>query len=388
MYERKKEFMRNDELYQERIERIEKAIKFETIDRIPVIYMGSAFSPRYMGMTIAEFCEKPESATNVTLATLARLSHFGEIDGLNTAAAGRITPGLTALWLSQIAVPGRDLPPDVLWQVREQEIMTRDDYDFIVDKGWQAFLVNHLPKVIDMEEWKEFIAHNRTKRTALTDRYKEEGYVIMTGGYAVIPFEYFCGARSMGKFFLDLHRIPDRVQAAMDAAFNDIVRMCIDGTKASGFSGVWLGGWRGASSFLSPKMWNRFVWPYFKRFAYALIEAGLMPILHLDQDWTRDIEYMTELPPKKCLLNPDGMTDVRKFRELVGDRMAAMGDIPANLFAIGCPEDIRAYIRDLVKDIGPEGLLLCPGCDAPINTKPENMEAFVAASNEFGAFKR
>ena len=30
------------------------------------------------------------------------------------------------------------------------------------------------------------------------------------------------------------------------------------------------------------------------------------------------------------------------------------------------------------------GLILCPGCDAPINTKPENMAAFVAAAREYG----
>ena len=81
------------------------------------------------------------------------------------------------------------------------------------------------------------------------------------------------------------------------------------------------------------------------------------------------------------------MTDIRKFKELVGDRMAVMGDVPAALFASGSPEDIRSYVRDLVRDIGPTGLLLCPGCDAPINTKPENMEAFVSASNEFGAVR-
>ena len=37
--------------------------------------------------------------------------------------------------------------------------------------------------------------------------------------------------------------------------------------------------------------------------------------------------------------------------------------------------------RDL---FGNTGLILCPGCDAPINTKPENMEAFVAAAREYG----
>jgi uroporphyrinogen-III decarboxylase len=376
--------MSNEALYQERCDRIGKAIRLEPVDRIPVIYIGSAFSPRYMGMTIAEFCEKPESAASVTLAALERLSRFGDIDGVNTAAAGRITPGLTALWLSKLAVPGRDLPPDSLWQVREQEIMTRDDYDFIIEKGWMAFLGNYLPKVIDMGEWQEFITQSQTTRGPLVERYKEHGYVVLTGGYVSTPFEYFCGGRSMEKFFLDLYKIPDKVQAAMDVAFPDIVRMSIGSSKMSGLPGVWLGGWRSASALLAPKLWNRFVWPYFAKIADAVVEAGLIPILHLDQDWTRDLARLAELPPKKCLLNPDGMTDIRKFKELVGDRMAVMGDVPAALFASGSPEDIRSYVRDLVRDIGPTGLLLCPGCDAPINTKPENMEAFVAAGREFG----
>jgi len=40
------------------------------------------------------------------------------------------------------------------------------------------------------------------------------------------------------------------------------------------------------------------------------------------------------------------------------------------------------YLRDLVRLFEARGLLLCPGCDAPINTKVENMEAFIAAAHE------
>jgi len=92
-----------------------------------------------------------------------------------------------------------------------------------------------------------------------------------------------------------------------------------------------------------------------------------------------------KLPAKKCVLNPDGMTDIRKAKENLGDHMAVMGDMPAQLFATDTPDDVYKYIRDLIKDVGPTGLILCPGCDAPANTKPENMEAFVAASHEFGS---
>ena len=31
-------------------------------------------------------------------------------------------------------------------------------------------------------------------------------------------------------------------------------------------------------------------------------------------------------------------------------------------------------MRDLIRDVGPTGLILCPGCDAPFNSKPENLD--------------
>jgi uroporphyrinogen-III decarboxylase len=115
-----------------------------------------------------------------------------------------------------------------------------------------------------------------------------------------------------------------------------------------------------------------------------MVEVGITPVLHWDQDWTRDLVRLQELPAGKCILNPDGMTDVKKFKELVGDRMAMMGDVPAAMFAAGTPDDVHKYVRELIDLFGNTGLILCPGCDAPINTKPENMEAFVAAAREYG----
>jgi uroporphyrinogen-III decarboxylase len=373
--------MNSAALYQERFDRIQKAIHLEPVDRIPVVYMGVAFAPRYMGMSIAEFCVDPEATVKMNLAAMDKL---GGLDGINLAGAGRITAILTAMWLSRLGVPGRDLPPDSLWQVREAEVMTIDDYNFIIKNGWQAFLGSYLPRVIDMSEFGEAMGWLMANQARCMSTYRERGYVPVCGAATSPPYEYFCGGRSMQKFIFDLHRIPDKVQAAMDAIMPDIIGQAIGIARASGVAGVWVGGWRSASALISPKLWDRFAWPYFVKIVYALVEAGLTPVLHWDQDWTRDLGRLRELPAKKCILNPDGMTNIHKFKEVAGDRMAMMGDVPATMFAAGTPEDIYNYVRNLVHLFGSTGLILCPGCDAPINTKPENMEAFVAAGREYG----
>ena len=155
--------------------------------------------------------------------------------------------------------------------------------------------------------------------------------------------------------------------------------------EQSGIRRVWVGGWRSASALLAPKLWDEFVFPYFQQVVSALAEKDVISVLHLDQDWTRDLARLRELPAGKCILNPDGMTDIRKAKEILGDHMAILGDVPPGLLASGTPDDVYNYVRDLIKDIGPQGLLLCPGCDAPINAKGENMVAMYEAGREFGA---
>lgn len=371
--------MSDDVLYTQRLDRIERTIRLEKTDRVPVVYSGAAFSPRLVGMSMAKYCEDPEVAADVTIAAMDRIGGF---DGINAPATGRITPGLSLSWLSRIAVPGRDLPPESLWQVCEDEVMTHADYDTIIERGWQSFLAGYLPKVIDPEELRKFMDWSQSMTVPMIQKYLDHGYAVICGGLGTIPFEFFCGGRSMEKFFFDLYRMPDKVQTAMDRAFPEIIEMTIGTAKMSGRKGVWLGGWRSASALLAPKLWDRFVWPYYIKFANALLDAGLTPVLHWDQDWTRDLVRLQELPAKRCILNPDGMTDMKKFKELVGDRMAMMGDVPASLLSTGTPDEVYSYATDLIKLFGSTGLILSSGCDIPVNAKPENVKAMVAAGNE------
>jgi uroporphyrinogen-III decarboxylase len=373
--------MDNEAIYQERLSRIEKAIHLEQVDRIPVVYQGPAFPPHFSGKSMGKFCLDPDFALDVTLSTLDRFQGF---DGVNAHQGGVIPAMLSFQWLSRIAIPGRDLPENSLWQVHESGLMTVEDYDMIVNKGWNAFLDYFLPKIVDMSLMKANQDWMVAKLPTVLKRFREHGLVLITGGLTTIPFEFFCGGRSMQQFFLDLYRIPDRVKAAMDVVLPDLIQFGINGAKLSGAKRIWVGGWRAASQLLAPKLWDKFVFPYYYEMVNALAENGVMSVLHFDQDWTRDLKRLLELPAKKCLFNPDGMTDIRKAKEILGHHMAIMGDVPASLFAMGTPEDIYKYVKDLVRDIGPTGLILAPGCDAPINTRPENMEAFLAAGQELG----
>jgi len=148
---------------------------------------------------------------------------------------------------------------------------------------------------------------------------------------------------------------------------------------ALGVTGVWLGGWRSASEFLSPKLWERFVLPYYKQMVDVVIEAGVTPILHFDSNWTRDLSYFKDFPKGTCVLSLDGMTDIYKAKEVLGGHMCLMGDVPPSMLTLGTPDQVHEYSSNLVRDIGPSGFILAQGCCIPPDAKPENVAAMIAA---------
>jgi hypothetical protein len=62
------------------------------------------------------------------------------------------------------------------------------------------------------------------------------------------------------------------------------------------------------------------------------------------------------------------------------DYMCIMGDVPASMLFLDTPENVYAYCRQLVRELGPERFILQSGCDIPANAKLENVKAMVAAS--------
>ena len=362
----------NEELYAIHEKRIRDAVALKTPDRIPVVPNGPAWPGRAMGVKISEIATNPVVSRK---AVIDAYTGLGEIDGIQSPAYHVCT--LSIQWLSKVKVPGRDLPADDLWQVDEAEIMKLEDYDAIVAEGFAPWLDRYYKERLPgtLEEFGGFAA---TIPDALA-LCRERGVVPMTPAVATIPYEYFCGGRSMKEFLLDLFRHGDRVQAAMDAALPVLIQNMRDVIRGLGIMGLWIGGWRSASEFVSPRLWNRFVFPYFKAMVDAAVEEGAIPVLHFDANWTRDLELLKEFPKGKCVLSLDGKTDIFKAKGILGDHMCIMGDVPPALFSLGTPKEVAAYCKRLINEVGPSGFILSSGCDVPIDARYENVKAMVDA---------
>lgn len=362
----------NQELYNERLNRIKKAVALETPDRVPVVPAGIGFCAYHMGVKTSEFCINAELSHKTMLDSFTSL---GELDGVQESLFH--ISSLGSLWLSRFKLPGRDLPENTIWQADEVEIMTVEDYDTIIDKGFSYFLADYYKNRLD--DLGAQLKQNAPFYPLAAKNFREAGLVVMQSGAFTIPYEMFCGGRTLVKFNKDLYKIPDKVQAAMDIAMPEMLNAVKSRLSISQPVAVWVGGWRAASEFLSPKIWRRFVWPYFKQVVEAVVAEGVIPVLHLDSNWERDLEFFRELPKSKCIFSPDGSTNIFKVKEVLGDHMCIMGDVPAAMLTIGTPEDVYNYSNKLIREIGPSGYILSTGCDLPFNARVENVKAMIAA---------
>lgn len=355
--------------YDERLARIKAAINLEPVDKIPLISGLAAVAAPFTGTPMTAFLNDMELNCTVNIKATDMI---GDVDGIQASLAS--PEGLPAIWLSRIKVPGRGLPENELWQVLESELVTQDDYDIILRDGFGPWYSNFMKEKLDdpITRMKPLVEYGPTAN----QRFRDAGYVVLKDGALMTPFEMLCGGRSMEAFLVDdLIEIPEKV----DAVFAEVHKFNLERytkrfeSDAKPF-GVWIGGWRGTPETLNPVMFERFSWKYYREMVDLCIQYGVIPIMHLDACWNMGLEKFKDIPAKKGIMALDGKTDIQKAKEIAGDTMCIMGDVPAEMLAFGKAEKVYDYVTHLINTVGPVGYMCCSGCDIPFNAKLENVQ--------------
>lgn len=365
-------------LYDQNLQRTLNAVQMKQVDKIPYSFNGPAYMAKRQGLKISEFLDNPKKATEAAIAFCK--AHPG-VDSIHSPTMNAYT--LPILWLSEVKVPGVDLPDDELWQLHEMERMSFEDYQEIIDKGYTKWVMKYMHDKIG-DPMPKMLANKLKSGNVAKRLQKEAGIPLMNYASIGSPIEGFCGARQMMNFFMDIMEEPEIVKEAMDKAAPFLENLFITQLKGSKPVGAWIGGWRAAPQLMSHDTFMEFVWPYIKRLVDIAIAHGAVPVLHFDSCWERELETLKELPERKCILMLDGSTDMRKAREVLDDRMCLMGDVPSSMLAFGTPTEVYDYCTNLIRDVGPKtGLILSSGCDCPLNAKDENVDAMIQASLDF-----
>jgi hypothetical protein len=360
-------------------ERIWSAIRLERPERTPIV-------PTLLPEPAAGLAgfSQAEVASDGRKAVSAIFQVFDEYGGWENPYPAAYTPiqlQASGVFPMRMRIPGVDLPADVPFQLDEAEILQPDDYDRIAEMGLERFhFDDFLWRITDLEPGElsgTLEALGAGGALFLAECAKRDARPLFLGS-ALHPFFVLSLMRSLVPFTQDLYYDSEPVERALRRMTADLIAERIQFVKQSGID-IWLLTEERASGFFfPPKVFERFWWPYTREIVEAFWSEGIVTLFHLDTCWDKNISYFRELPRGSAILELDGTTDIVAAKEALRGHLCLKGDVPAALLSVGRPEEVEAYCRKLIDEVGDDGgFILGSGCSVPPNARPENFRAMI-----------
>ena len=297
---------------------------------MPTALVYDAFAAKVTGVKMSDYVQSVDVATDAALQTADLLPGMDAIQFPTTTPAV-----LGLLWLSRVDLPGVELPDDSLWQMHEEGLMTVDDYDRIVEMGYGpwvgSFIGQHLSHLVPGA-----MALGAGTPRAIGE-FLSRGIVVFSPAATTIPYEHLL-RRSLDE---GVHPRPaPRARqgrgghASLSAGAQ--AHRARDGHDAAPHGDV---GGRLALGQRVPlaQALGPFRLAVRGRDGPRRRRRGGHPVLHFDANWDRDLERFKELPAATCVLALDSMTDIFKAKEILGDHMCLLGDVPPRMLTLGTP---------------------------------------------------
>lgn len=408
--------------YKASINRIKNAIQLkEPQDRVPICLFPGMYPVAYAGMTMEEAMydyDKCMAAFKKFVLDFKPDLHFG--------AAGP-GPGkfYEILDYKLYAWPGHGVAPDASYQCLEKEYMTAAEYDLLITDPSFFFRNFYLPRVFGALDGFAMLppftgilemygvafsfipfalppVQNTLK--ALMEAGAEAlkwagavggfdgematlGFPNVLGGFTKAPFDTIGDTlRGTKGIMLDMYRQPDKLLTALEAITPIMIGMGLGAAQQTGNPVIFMPLHKGADGFLSDAQFKKFYWPTLQKVIEGLIEGGCIPFLAAEGGYNTRLEDIRDLPKGKTLWMFD-QTDMAKAKEIVGDTLCLFGNVPSAMLKIGTPEDVKDYCKKLIDTAGQGGGFVMGNGAFFDHAKPENIQAMVDFTKEYGVYK-
>jgi len=365
-------------------ERVWAAASLDKPDRVPINILATAAYAPVTGWTVADWnINMTAEQKRASIDKVWDYTGGWDMDLASIASdSGPSLPLLAAINMGvRMKFPGIDLPDNYTAQVVEQEIMKREDYDTVAEIGWQRFMdEDYQFRIADVtrEEINDAMSIAALGFFDSLEMWKERGVVFLNPAlsHPMHPFFRFAMGRSMLKFIEDLYYHPEPVEKALKTATREYIEQMITNCKAWNSKMVFTSEERAEGAMFPLHIFERFWWPYTQEIVDALWSEGIVTWFHLDQCWDKNIPYFKQLPRGSAILALDGMTDIFAAKEVLRGHLCLAGDVHPSLTSLGKPEDVEAYCKKLIDEVGGDGgFILGTGCEMPTAVKLDNWRA-------------
>jgi len=209
-------------------------------------------------------------------------------------------------------------------------------------------------------------------------------------------FDYLIYLRTFEKITEDVSERPEQIKALSKIiAEYEIMRamdkcMQAGAGEVPGAENIFLQMGLSGPPYISPPVFEEFVYPDMKMQVDMAVKRGFKVHLHLDGDMTLVLESLSHIAdglPKGRVLLDFEKTDMKKAKEIMGGKVCIYGNVPAAKMVYGSPEEMDAYCKQLIEDCGEGGgFILGTECEAPWDANPDNVRAMIKAAEKYGRY--
>ncbi|HLR20962.1 MAG TPA: uroporphyrinogen decarboxylase family protein [Tissierellaceae bacterium] len=238
-------------------------------------------------------------------------------------------------------------------------------------------------KLIDADPYNNEILTPLLEKTA---KVKERLPDINVGTRVTGPFSTAIAVRPVEKVLRDTKKNPEKLKELIELVVDNSLRWVEAFTKEFGKATVSIADPVTCTDILSHKQFMEFSFPEMKRLTSGIKEiTGFKPSLHICGHTKGIWEDLRELEISS--FSVDDCEDIGETREALGDLFTIVGNVPpVNILKNGSVDDVIQSVKDCIRKgaTSPKGYILSSGCQIPIGTPKENLEAFVHAAKTYG----
>ena len=409
-----------EKLYKERTTRFIKAIKLEEPDRVPCMLPSGFFPAYYAGYTLKDVMYDYEKLKK------AYLKFIAEFDMDSYTGPGLVFPG-KVLEMTDHRLhkwPGHGMPDNTsIYQYVEKEYMKSDEYPALLGNPadfWWRFL---LPRVVGaFESFSKLPPMGGMMGVpigfyaAMADPDIEAGFKTMIeagkevikwqkvvgevnlaslaagipnlrgGGMGGAPFDNIADMlRGTQGMVMDMYRQPERLHEAMETIVPNTIKSTVAMADATGCPICFMPLHKGDESFMSPKQFETFYWPTYRRVLTGMIEEGLVPYPFAEGRYGARLEVIKDLPRASMLWSFEDI-DMARAKKVLGSTACIAGNVPASVLYTKTPQEVKEACRKLIETCAPGGGYILTGAAGMNEGNPDNLRAMMAAVKEYGVY--
>lgn len=216
---------------------------------------------------------------------------------------------------------------------------------------------------------------------------QEMGHPIYFQGAAMPPFDIVSNQlRGMQGTMIDMYRNGDKVLEACDRIMKQSVSQPLPPPSENGYTRLFMTNTRGSDDFLSNKLFEKYYLPTFKKVVNSRLELGGTMCIFFEGNFTSKLEYLLDFPKGKILARLD-TTDIYKAKDILKGHTCIQGNVPSTILQTGTVDDVKAYCKKLIDDIGKDGGFILSPRSSTDEVKPENFKAMIDFTHEYGVYR-